>query len=303
MPTNKIYDTIVKKEPITEGWSEDKKYCATTVDGIKYLLRISPLSKYEAKKVLFSTTEQIAALDIPMCLPVEFGICDDGVYTIQSWINGVDLTSILPLSSETLLSETEQYALGLQAGKILKKIHTLSIPEPQEEWSVSFNREIDRKMQKYHECGLRFDGDSHIFAYIEKNRHLLINRPQCFLIWDYNILNMMYENGGIKIIDFEYYNHGDPWNEFCCICWNAMASSYFATGQIHGYFDGEPPMEFFKLLAVYNIVLMLSLMSSWALTSEMGRNVTLKLSQDILNWYDNMKNHVPSWYLRNLKIL
>lgn len=296
MLTEKIYDTIIKKESITKGWSEDKKYCVTTMNGTKYLLRISPPTQYETKKLLFSSMEQIAALDIPMCLPIEFGTCDDGVYSIQSWIDGEDLETILPLSSETLLSEAEQYALGLQAGKIAKKIHTVPVPQPQEEWAISFNREIDMKIQEYHMCGLHFEGDAHIFAYIEKNRHLLKNRPQCFLLSDYNVMNMMYENGGLKIIDFERYNIGDPWNEFNCIVWSAMASPHFATGQINGYFDGEPPIEFFKLLAIYILILEMSLISSWAVTSEFGRNVTLKLSQDVLKWFDNMQNPVPTWY-------
>jgi hypothetical protein len=32
------YKTV---EPITKGWSKDKKYCITKEEGIKYLLRIS----------------------------------------------------------------------------------------------------------------------------------------------------------------------------------------------------------------------------------------------------------------------
>lgn len=299
MPTKKIFDTIAKKEPITKGWSEDKKYCVTTKDGTKYLLRISPLSQYESKKSLFSMMEQIAALDIPMCVPIEFGICDDGVYSIQSWIDGVDLETVLPLSSETLLPETEQYALGLQAGKIAKKIHAIPVPEPHEEWTVSFNRRIDKTIQEYNMCGLKFDGDHQMFDYIENNRYLLKNRPQCFLLSDYNVINMMYENGELKIIDFERYDIGDPWDEFNCIVWSAMASPHFATGQLHGYFDGEPPMEFFRLLAVYIAFLVLSLISSWAVSSEYGRNVTMKLAQNVLNWFDHMQNPVPTWYLKD----
>ncbi len=302
MSTRKIFDTIIKKEPITKGWSEDRKYCVTTTGGTKYLLRISSVSQYEAKKSLFSMMEQIAVLDIPMCRPIEFGICDEGVYSIQSWIEGEDLETVLPLSSKTLLSETEQYRLGLQAGKIAKKIHTIPIPEPQEEWEDIFNRRIDMKIQEYHECGLKFEGDYHMFDYIEKNRHLLKNRPQCFLVGDYNVINMMYEKGDLRIIDFERFDVGDPWDEFNCIVWSAMASPHFATGQLHGYFDGEPPMEFFKLMDVYIAVLVLSLISSWAVTSEFGHNVTLKLSQDVLKWFDDMQDPVPTWYLRDFHL-
>lgn len=297
MSTNPIFNTIVSKEPITKGWSVDKKYCVATTDGTRYLLRVSPLSMYESKKKLFSMMEQIAALRIPMCVPIEFGLCDDGVYSMQSWIEGVDLQSIMPLSSKTLLSETEQYTLGVQAGKIAKKIHALPISKPDEEWAVCFNRTIDAKIEEYHTCGLNIEGDTHMFDYIEKNRHLLKNRPQCFLVGDYNVINMMYEKGDLRIIDFERFDIGDPWNEFNCIVWTAMASPHFATGQIHGYFNGEPPMDFFRLLALYIIILVLSLLSSWAVESEVGRGITLKLSQDVLRWFDHMQNPVPTWYL------
>ncbi|MNW05992.1 hypothetical protein D3C71_2023240 [compost metagenome] len=78
-----------------------------------------------------------------------------------------------------------------------------------------------------------------------------------------------------------------------------MASPHFATGQIYGYFDGEPPVDFFELLAVYITILLLSLTSSWAVSSELGRNATMKLAQDVLKWFDNMQNPIPTWYLRN----
>ena len=296
---NSIYDTILHMSPISKGWSEDKKYCATAIDGTKYLLRTASLSLYETKKSLYSMMERIAALNIPMCIPIEFGTCEEGVYSLQSWINGVDLETLLPMSSQTLLSKEEQYELGLQAGRIAKKIHTIPISNPQEEWKVSFNRRIDTVLQEYKMCGLKFDGDYYMLDSIEQNRHLLDNRPQCYLLSDYNILNMMYEKGELKIIDFERFDIGDPWNEFNCIVWSAMASPIFATGQIQGYFDGEPPEEFFKLLVLYIAVLVLSLMSSWAVTSEFGHNVTMKLSQDVLNWFDNMQSFIPTWYLKD----
>ncbi|MCL1857951.1 MAG: phosphotransferase [Oscillospiraceae bacterium] len=298
MRDRNIYDTIEKIEPIGKGLSEDKKYSVITADGTKYLLRISPLTRYESKKMLFSMMQNIAALNIPMCVPVEFGTCDDGVYTIQSWIDGEDLKLILPT-----LSETKQYALGIQAGKILKKIHSIPIPEDQNEWAKKYNREIDAKIKAYLGCDLHFDGDGYVLDYIEKNRNLLIDRPQSFLVWDYGIMNMMYENGEVNIIDFEYYNTGDPWNEFCCIVWSAATSPHFATGQIRGYFDGEPPMEFFELMVLYSAILLLSsLSSSWAVTTGIGREVSMWLPQDILKWHDNMKNPVPTWYLKDFYV-
>lgn len=303
MSTNPIFNAIVKKEPITKGWSEDQKYAVATSDGTKYLLRISPVSLYEVKQRLFAMTKQMAAMGIPMCVPIEFGVCSEGVYSIQSWIDGEDLETVLPLSSKSPLPEKEQYRLGHQAGRIASKIHTIPIPDPKEEWSVVFNRTIDETIHAYKSCGITFDGDHHIFTFIERNRRLLINRPQCFLAGDYNLLNMMVEHGNLTIIDFERFETGDPWNEFNGIVWSAIASPHFATGQIHGYFEGEPPATFFELMAVYIGILLLSLMSSWAVTSEFGRDVTMKLSQSVLKWFDSMLNPVPSWYMEQKEAL
>lgn len=292
------FEAFPKVELITKGWSEDKKYCVTTEDRTKYLLRITPISRYGTRKSLFAMLERVAALNIPVCAPVEFGTCEDGVYSLQSWIDGEDLESVLPL-----LSETEQYVLGLKSGEIARKMHTIPAPETQEEWDSHFNRKTDMKIKKYHECGLRFAGDEYVLAYIERNRHLLENRPQCFQHGDYHVGNMMIENGELKIIDFDRYDFGDPWEEFNRIVWSAAASPHFATGQLRGYFGGEPPLEFFKLLAFYIASNTLSSIY-WAVPfGQSDLDAMMKQAQDVLTWFDNMKNPVPTWYKRNIELM
>lgn len=294
---------FIKIEPITKGWSEDKKYCVTTADGTKYLLRISPASRFETRKALFAMLEKVAALKISMCMPVEFGICEDntlfqgGVYSLQSWIGGEDLEAVLPL-----LSETEQYVLGSKSGGILKAIHTIPAPETQEEWESRFNRKTDYKIKKYHECGLRFNGDEYVLAYIEQNRHLLKERSQCFQHGDYHVGNMMLENGELKIIDFDRYDFGDPWEEFNRIVWSGAASPHFATGQLRGYFGGEPPIEFWKLLAFYIASNTLSSIY-WAVPfGQSDLDTMMKQSQDVLAWFANMRNPISTWYLKDWRL-
>jgi len=295
-----ILGTFARVEPIEKGWSEDRKYSVTNSNGAKYLLRISPIERYETRKALFEMLKQVDTLGIPMCLPVELGTCSDGVYLLQSWIDGEDLETVL-----SLLPETEQYVMGLKSGEIIRKMHSIPAPDSQVEWAARFNRKTDLKIQKYHECGLRFDGDYYIVDYIEKNRGLLEKRPQCFQHGDYHIGNMMIENdvkpleNALKIIDFDRYDFGDPWEEFNRIVFSAAASPHFATGQLRGYFCGEPPMEFFKLLAFYISSNTLSSIY-WAIpfgTSNL--DIMMKQSQDVLRWYDNMKNPVPTWYLKD----
>lgn len=224
-------------------------------------------------------------------------VYEHGVYSLHSWIDGEDLEKVLPL-----LSETEQYVLGLKSGEILRKIHTIPAPEPQEEWETRFSRKTDLKIKKYHECGLRFEGDNYILNYIEKNRHLLKNRPQCFQHGDYHVGNMMLETSKLKIIDFDRYDFGDPWEEFNRTVWSVAASPHFATGQLRGYFGAEPPLEFFRLLAFY---IASNTWSSiyWAIPfGQADIDTMMKQSQDVLRWFDNMQSPVPTWYLGNFYV-
>jgi SAM-dependent methyltransferase len=178
------------------------------------------------------------------------------------------------------------------------KMHSIPAPETQEEWEPRFNRKTNSKIQKYNECGFRFNGDKYVLEYIERNRRLLKNRPQCFQHGDYHVGNMMIENGELKIIDFDRYDFGDPWEEFNRIVWSAATSPYFATGQLRGYFDGEPPIEFFKLLAFYIASNTLSSIY-WAVPfGQSDLDMMMKQAQDVLEWFDNMKNPMPTWYLK-----
>ena len=278
--------------PIEKGWSEDKKYCVTDAAGVKYLLRVSPLARRKNRKALFGILQRVAATGIPMNLPLDYWVGREGVCMLYGWIDGEDLgEDALPL-----LPEARQYTLGFRAGDILQKIHTVPAPPKQEDWESRFNRKADFKIKKYQECGLRFAGDEHVLAYLEQNRHLLKDRPQCFQHGDYHANNMMLENGELRIIDFDRYDFGDPWEEFNRIVWCAQASPYFATGMLRGYFGGEPPAEFFSLLAFYIASNTLSSIY-WAIPFGQAQiDIMTEQAQDVLRWYDNMKNPVPSWF-------
>jgi len=282
---------FVSSVAIEKGWSGDKKYCVTNTVGEKYLLRITPIERYDNREALFALLLQVAKLAIPMCLPVEFGICGAGVYLLQTWIDGEDLEAVLPL-----LTEAEQYALGVTSGELLRKMHVIPAPDSQEDWAVRFNRKTEGKMQKYRECGVRFDGDEYVIKYIEQNRELLLHRPQCFQHGDYHVGNMMLAGGKLNIIDFDRYDFGDPWEEFNRIMWTAAVSPHFATGQLHGYFGGEPPIAFFKLLAFYISSNMLSSIYCAIPFGQPDVDIMMRQAQDLLCWFDNMQNPVPAWY-------
>ena len=303
MMKTKIYDNIVKKDPILKGFSGDKKYCATTMDGCKYLLRVVPMEKLEAWQKLYEMLERIAELGVPMSKVIELGTCLDGVYILHIWIDGEDLETALPN-----LSEAEQYKLGVKAGEILRVIHSIPAPENEENWCVKFYKLIDDRMEKYYKCELnRTKGNEHFISYIEQNREplksLLENRPQCLLHDDYSTHNMMYENSELRIVDFAQCRFGDTWYDFFKNIFTARISPYFASGQIHGYFNGEPPDDFFKLVAFYASAQLLTAITFTITTYGQEKvDSTIEMISDILKSFDNMSNPVPTWYLKDFHV-
>jgi aminoglycoside phosphotransferase (APT) family kinase protein len=282
---------FVKKEPIDKGWSCDRKFCVTSTDGEKYLLRITPKEKSGKREDMIRLQYEAASLGVSMCKPIEFGSCEEGVYSLQTWVNGEDAEEVIPQ-----LPDLEQYAYGLEAGKILQTIHTIPAPDTQIDWEVRFNKKMDRKIKIYQECPIKFEGAENIISYMEANRYLLRNRPQSFQHGDYHIGNMMIENGKLVIIDFDRYDFGDPWEEFNRIVWCAQTAPIFASGMINGYFDNEVSLAFWKLLALY---IGSNLLSSIPWAVSFGENeiqTMLHQAKDVLAWYDNMKNLIPTWY-------
>ena len=291
-----VFQNIISRSPIDKGWSGDQKYCAVTTDGTKYLLRISSIERLERKRREYEKMSEVAELGIPMCMPVEFGTCEEGAYSIQTWIDGEEAeTAIMSMDS------SEQYRYGLDAGRILAKIHTIPAPKDVPSWETRFNAKIDRKIAMYENCELKYESGGDAFLnYLAQNRHLLAGRPQSYQHGDYHIGNMRIDsNGVLTIIDFEKWDVGDPWEEFNRIVWSAQAAPAFASGMVEGYFDGNVPMEFWKLLALYISAGMIGSLP-WAIPfGEKEVQVMRKQAAQVLQWYDGMKNVVPTWYRKD----
>ncbi len=280
--------------PIKKGWSSEKKYKVTDKAGQVYLLRVAPLEQYDYKKAEFENMKRVSALGIPMCQPVEFGTCEEGVYSLQSWIEGEDARDVI-----SSFSDEQVYEYGCEAGRILKKLHSIEAPENTGDWEEFFNYKMNNKIVNYNRCPLKYENGEAFISYIEANRHLLKNRPMTYQHGDYHIGNMMIDNTGkLVVIDFNRDDYGDPWEEFNRIVWCAQASPVFATGMVDGYFTYEVPMEFWNLLALYISSNTLSSLP-WAIPfGEAEIAVMQKQAKDILDWYDGMKNTVPKWYMR-----
>lgn len=281
---------------IKRGFSSDRKFCVADTRGCKYFLRISALENAERKATEFEQAKAIQRLGIPMCTPLDFEIRDDGVYSLYSWIDGEDARTAL-----RHLSLKNQYDYGAKAGRIQSILHTLPAPLDTPKWETRYNTKLDVKLEKYKTCPYKYKNGDMLIDYVVSNRHLLANRPSTYQHGDYHVGNMMIGNDGkLYIIDFfDRNDFGDPWEDIKPITWDVAVSPAFANGRINGYFSNNIPIDFWRLLALYVCAGILSSLP-WAVpfgNSEV--EVMNRLASEVMMWYDNMKNVVPSWFAQS----
>lgn len=284
--------TFISRELIDKGWSVDRKYCVTDEMGQRYLLRIAPIERRERVESTFKNMQKVAELGIPMSRSLEWGECEEGVYVLQTWIDGVDAESFV-----SAMPTEKQYAYGVEAGRILCRIHSIAAPPGEHNWERYFNQKIDRKLAAYSDCPLKYPNGEKMISYIEENRYLLADRPVTYQHGDYHIGNMMIDREGqLVIIDFDKDDCGDAWEEFNRIVWCAQVAPAFARGMVDGYFNGSVPEKFWRLLALYIANNTLSSLP-WAIPfGQREIDVMLKQGSDVLRWYDGMTNPIPMWY-------
>ncbi len=107
------------------------------------------------------------------------------------------------------------------------------------------------------------------------------------------------ECGTLGIIDFDRADYGDPWEEFNRITWCVNTSRYFAAGRIDGYFDGNVPEHFWKLLLLY---IFSDMTGAAAAAVSLGENEVagvVQTARDVLSWFDEgieAESLIPNWY-------
>ena len=283
---------IVSIEVISKGMSPEKKYKVIDETGASYLCRLFPVDQAESARADYDYMVKFLPLELPMCKPIQYGTYQEHPYILQSWIDGVDIQNTIHL-----FSKDKQYQIGMQAGELLKKIHSATISEPYESWEKVFSRKTDRKISAYEKSRVQIERGRFFLKYLAENRHVVKNRPRVLLHGDFHLGNLILDAEGIvHAIDFSRGIPCDPWEDFDRIPISARASGAFASGMIDGYFFEDVPCTFWKLLALYTSSKMISFLTWSQHRDQSCIDLITGLSNDVLDWYDDMKTDIPSWY-------
>lgn len=283
---------IVKK--VEAGWSSDVKYYVLDAHNREYMLRLSDISQDQSKRIEFERIQNFNTLDFEMSRAVEFGTCNAGsmVYTLLTWVAGESLESSLKV-----LSEQKQYELGIKAGKILKAIHDLPTIEVVD--VLAKKEKMLEKLARYERCGYRVEQDDKIINYIKSHLDDLNDLKAVMNHGDYHVGNLILTSDfEVGVIDFNRMQVSDHVEDFYKVqSFNVEVSIPFSIGQIHGYFQGNPSEEFWKVLALYNAYAALNSIT-WA--TKFGQEEIegmIRRCRQTMKDYDSFTQVVPRWYV------
>lgn len=282
-------------EPVLKGWSEDKKYYVEDEAGRKLLLRISGIEAFQRKQAEHQVLKLFNELDFPMSRVIDFGTCGQGRYTymLLTWVEGRPLEECL-----LMLTAKEQYELGVEAGKILKLMHSIPNSNDLPQWEEQMQAKILARIKQYEDCPYHLEGDEQAIAYVKENIGLIHNVKKVYQHGDFHMGNLIYTpEGGIGVIDFNRWDNGDYVEEFYKLqFFDRDRSVPFAVGKLEGYFEGTPPEEFWNRQALY--VAYSSLFSiKWSIPfGAADIECMMTRGRMALEDYDYFCRVIPRWY-------
>lgn len=234
LDSNSLFQEIDKIEYLSKGFSNDKKYILWVKDNPSYLLRLSDIESTERRREEFKILQTHFDNGVLSPKPYAFGITSDNkwCYSILAYIIGDSAGEKLPL-----MTEAQQYGIGVQAGRELYKLHQLKAKESHGYW---LNRRIKKyrwRVQQTYNLNLHFYEQEKIEDYIEKHLHILQMSNICYQHDDYHPANLIIRDEKFAgVIDFNRSDWGDPVEEFYKVPWfTVQTSKPFARGQIEGY--------------------------------------------------------------------
>lgn len=187
-------------EKINKGWSDDSKFYIEDYCGNKLLLRISDISEFYNKSKEFEFIKKCNKLNFSMSHAIEIGICnnENNIYMLLTWVEGSSLVDVL-----RNFTNQEQYALGLQSGKILNEIHSIKYEDTN--GCIAENKKIKilTNIARYEDNINRIEKDQLGIDFIKNNIEKINLLAPVYKHGDYHVGNLVLTTSDtIGVIDF-----------------------------------------------------------------------------------------------------
>jgi aminoglycoside phosphotransferase (APT) family kinase protein len=280
---------------IKKGFSFDEKYIIELVDGNKLFIKVCNIKEVHRKEAEMTYMQQLEKRGVIMASPITLLKAEQKCIQVFRYIEGQDGEVVLHT-----LPKQIQYDIGYEAGRMLRRIHSLTIEHTEKTWEEMFWTKHERYRKLLEEAPAHPIDMKTVLAFVHDHKHLLKDRPIVFQHDDYHPANIMIHNEKFEaVIDFGRYDIGDAYQEFYKVALFTRNNSVpFAVGQVNGYFqdEGRVPSHFWQLYTLYAAMSFApDIVWSNKVTPEKIQD-SYKRLQTIYEDHDGFTRYVPRWY-------
>lgn len=285
--------TALSAERITAGYSTSAKYLISYPGGARAVLRVAPDATNANNEELVQVLAELRAVGARVPAPLDAGQVGNRAYCLLSFIEGEAALDALGRCPPDV-----QYAVGVQAGADLRRMHRVLPARPVRPWDERILGKHRAALAAYWAGGARVEHDEEVAAFIEANEDAVRGRPSHFQHGDFHVANLvMRDQRYAGAIDFDRWDWGDPYQEFLKVgFFSCVVSVPFCNGQIHGYFNGAIPDGFWRLCAVYTAMSVLGAVVWARRRTPEEVDEMVEFSNRVTGDYDQFRSVVPRWF-------
>lgn len=280
---------------LTKGFSYDEKYIIDE----RYLLRIFSSANKQSRRKEFETIHQLSTYSeyVPEAIAFDTLRKSDKSYMILSYLPGTDGEVAL-----NHLTDEEQYSSGFEAGRELKKLHTLPAPSDYPSWYTVKKRKIDKYLREVEKINVDEGLKAMLKNYIKDKEYLMEHRPNRFQHDDFHPSNILIKDKQLSgIIDFQRMDWGDPVHDLQKLgFFSKQVSVPFTNGILDGYHEGEEISDsFWELFTYYSVVHIVSALVWGKKRSPEQYELLSKRSLEVIRDHEGFNRIVPKWYKKD----
>lgn len=287
--SDKIKTGVINLPPRKEKKISDSlKLYTVTKNGKTFLLRTDVSDRFAEEAQLAVFADKIFDKGgAYVSSPIEVGgyLKDTMVYSLYNFFCGDNLARRLPD-----FSTSHQLSFGVEAGKLLKKIHSI-LPDPED--TPNIHEDMFLILTRLEEKGIKYEGFREASDFMKRYHSLPENRPVTAVHGSFSANALFLDRDlNVGILPLNTAQWDDPISDLV-----SLPDSYslpFIKGVFKGLYNGELPKDFFELLCFYSSYRALSDID--AAQNKEDLEIALIRAKKISDDYEKYQSSIPIWY-------